>query len=396
MGATAPPIAAIDEVITRFAPITAELERNYDRLVEQITATIRDESPSHRKIPYAGVRDAVSLHVRQGLEACRGNAAASPADLEEAEVIGREAAHFGLPIEALLQGMRIGVRIFWHACVEAAAARDVDPRTLIAAAGLIWNWADAVALAFERGHREAAVEEAVHLERERSAFLVGVLQGSLTDQELRAGAETYGLSPEAEYVPIRARAFGAVRPAAHCERAIRRALGSAGEELLVCPLEDGLLGVLSRRPPVDDPDVVIGLGRPAPLERIATSYGEATRALEVGARFGLRGALDLADLSLRAPVATETALGKQLVDRYLGPFRDGSHAGRELERTLRAYLAEGLRREPTATTLHVHVNTLRNRLRRIEESTGVDLRDPAHIAELWWALEFDRISQQPG
>ncbi|MGH2957636.1 MAG: PucR family transcriptional regulator [Solirubrobacterales bacterium] len=388
---TAPPI---EELIEQFAPVAAELEQRREELIDRITTAIREEIPNYGTIPYRGLRDAVSVHVRRGLEASRGDATASPADLEEAMVIGREAAHFGIPVEGLLQGMRVGVRIFWTECVEAATAHGLDPRTLIAAAELIWNWADAVGLAFVRGHREAAVEEAVHLERERSTFLVGLLQGSLTGPELRSGAEANGLALDREYLPLRARAFGAARPPAHCERTIRRALGPTAEGVTLCPFDEDLIGLVPSRPEIDDPEVVIGLGPPAPAERISPSYGEALRALEAASRFGLRGSFDLADLSLRAPVATETALGERLVARYLAPFRDGSHAGAELERTLRAYLEQGLRGESAARALNVHVNTLRNRLRRIERLIGVSFRDTAQLAELWWALEYDCVAGQ--
>jgi DNA-binding PucR family transcriptional regulator len=39
----------------------------------------------------------------------------------------------------------------------------------------------------------------------------------------------------------------------------------------------------------------------------------------------------------------------------------------------------------------VHPNTLRHRLRRFDESTGADLRRPADLVELWWALERRRL-----
>ena len=387
-------VPRIETLIQQFGPVAVELDRISDALIDRIAEAIREEIPSYRPIPYRGLRDAVSVSVRRGIEASRGDAIASAADLEEAAVIGAEAARFGVPIEDLLQATRIGVRIFWAESVESATTRNLDPTTLIAAAELIWRWADAMMAAFTRGHREVSIAEAVKLERSRSTFLLGLLQGSLAAPDLRAGAELHGLILDADYVPLRARAFSGARSPAHCERAIRHALGTAIEGVLLCPLEEELVGVVPRRPAIDDPDVVMGLGRAAPLERIAPSYGEAVRALEVAARFGLRGAFDLADLSLRAPLATEVALGERLVARYLVPLRDGSHASAALERTLRAYLDHGLRGEPAARALHVHVNTLRNRLRRLEELIGVDLRNPARIAELWWALQYDRIARK--
>jgi len=45
--------------------------------------------------------------------------------------------------------------------------------------------------------------------------------------------------------------------------------------------------------------------------------------------------------------------------------------------------------------LHVHRNTVRYRLRRVEELTGRDLTQPIGVAELHLALEAARILQLP-
>ena len=379
-------------LIEQFAPVAAELERVSEDLIDRITAALRAEIPSFAPIAYSGLREVVAVHVRRGLEASRGNAAPSAADLEEATVVGREAARFGIPPEETLQAMRVGVRIFWLECVELAAERELDPATLIAAAEVIWAWGDAVGLAVVRGHRESGLEEAVYVERQRCAFVLAVLQDSIAGADVRTGADLYSLPLDREYVPFRARAFGAARPAPHCERALRHAVGPA-EGVVLCPLDEDLAGIVPARPEIDDPQVLVGVGRAAPLAEIVSAYADAVRALEVGVRFGLRGVVSLDDLSLRGPVTTETGLGERLVERYLAPLRDGSHAGAELERTLREYLEQDFRAEPTARSLHIHLNTLRNRLRRIEQLSDLSFRDPEQIAEIWWAIQYDRITR---
>ena len=377
--------------IERFAPVAAELARDTQGIVDRISAAIREEIPSCRAVVYSVLRDVVDAQLVRGLESSVRSGAPNPRDLEEAAVIARQAIDLGVPIEDQLQALRVGVRLYWAECVQAAATQNLDPATMICAAEPIWRWADAIGLAFVRGHREASLAEAVHVERERSAFLLGLLQGSLTGPELLSAAEVHGLALDVEYLPFRARAFGPTGRPFRCERAMRRAFGPA-EGVMLCPVEDELVGVVPHRPAIDDSSVVVGLGRPTRLERIAPSYRDAARALEVASRFDLRGAFDLADLSLRAAVVTDTALGETLVARYLEPFRDGSGTGEELERTLRAYLEAGLRCGAAARALDVHVNTLRNRLRRIEELIGEELREPAQLAELWWALQYDRIA----
>ncbi len=71
----------------------------------------------------------------------------------------------------------------------------------------------------------------------------------------------------------------------------------------------------------------------------------------------------------------------------LGPIRahDRQHRA-ELEHTLRTFLDLGGRYNDSAAALHVHVNTLRNRLGRIEELTGRDLAATDDRVDLYLAL----------
>ena len=69
-------------------------------------------------------------------------------------------------------------------------------------------------------------------------------------------------------------------------------------------------------------------------------------------------------------------LDREVLSRYasgiLGPLRehDRRHAT-TLEATLRSFLAHGANWGETAQALHVHVNTLRKRLLRVAELTGL-------------------------
>ena len=74
-------------------------------------------------------------------------------------------------------------------------------------------------------------------------------------------------------------------------------------------------------------------------------------------------------------------------DTVLGAVRRQDTEQRaELEHTLRTFLAHGGRFNETAEVLHVHVNTLRNRLARIEELSGRDLGATEDRVDLFLAL----------
>jgi DNA-binding PucR family transcriptional regulator len=60
--------------------------------------------------------------------------------------------------------------------------------------------------------------------------------------------------------------------------------------------------------------------------------------------------------------------------------------GGELEATLRAFLDHDGHWSATAGALHIHVNTLRNRLARVAELTGRDVSRTADRVDLFLAL----------
>jgi PucR family transcriptional regulator, purine catabolism regulatory protein len=79
-------------------------------------------------------------------------------------------------------------------------------------------------------------------------------------------------------------------------------------------------------------------------------------------------------------------------DGVLGAMRDHDRRrGSDLEATLRAYLELDGSYAETAARLHVHVNTLRQRLAKITELTGRDPRRTGDQVDLVLALEADAL-----
>ncbi|MGV9796851.1 PucR family transcriptional regulator [Mycobacterium sp. NPDC003449] len=84
---------------------------------------------------------------------------------------------------------------------------------------------------------------------------------------------------------------------------------------------------------------------------------------------------------------------RRFADDILGPLRayDQQNAT-ELERTLRTFLGNDGHWAKTAAALYVHVNTLRNRVGRINELTGRDVTRLEDRVDLFLALEADTLS----
>ncbi|MEU4894924.1 GAF domain-containing protein [Streptomyces sp. NPDC044780] len=156
--------------------------------------------------------------------------------------------------------------------------------------------------------------------------------------------------------------------------------------------------------------VTVGASAPvaAPAGRpgeVAAGYAEARRCLAAlralgragqGAAvedFGFLGLL-LAGTRDGAPDGTGV---QDFVTRTLGPVLDyDERRGTELIRTLDAYFAGGMSPARTKDALHVHVNTVAQRLERVGRLLGPDWQSPARSLEIQLALRLHRLASALG
>ena len=92
---------------------------------------------------------------------------------------------------------------------------------------------------------------------------------------------------------------------------------------------------------------------------------------------------DAARPPLRLAVTDAAALGR-FCARVLGPLASERHA--DLRRTLEEYIRSHGSQSSVSRSLYLHRNTVRQRLRRIEELTRADLDDPEQRLLLQLAL----------
>jgi PucR family transcriptional regulator, purine catabolism regulatory protein len=144
------------------------------------------------------------------------------------------------------------------------------------------------------------------------------------------------------------------------------------------------------------PGFTISVGFSGPTEAptgVAGALREVTSVMESLARFKRWSqVVAVPELGLTGLLAAVT--DERLVDysrRHLGPLieHDTSRKG-NLVATLRAYLETG-EQQQAAQKLRVHPNTLRYRLDRIREISGVDLEDPETRLNLAVALRVQAL-----
>ncbi|MFI1368126.1 helix-turn-helix domain-containing protein [Streptomyces griseochromogenes] len=129
-------------------------------------------------------------------------------------------------------------------------------------------------------------------------------------------------------------------------------------------------------------------------DTVAAAYTEARRCLDALRLLGRAGdgaaPEDFGFLGLL--LAGERDVGG-FVERTIGPVvAYDERRGTELLHTLEAYFAGGMSPARTKDALHVHVNTVAQRLERVGRLLGEDWQTPARALEIQLALRLHRLA----
>lgn len=366
--------------------VEALLERLLDgraELAERVVARIRGEMPeSFAGVPVdeqrAGIEAAIDMIARQRVDGARPAIGPSARMLRE---IGERRARQGVPVDDLLRAWRIGIEEATTFGRELAEQTDAEPGELFDLFQHAFSLADEAMVSTASGHRRDSRGDG---EGERRAALVrGAVHGRLGPAELHSGFVAFSLDPLARYRAFRARASGKAR-ADEVNAALERDDGPSARVGLAASLESEVVGFTCGELPRSEFELVaVGPERlPADLP---SSYRTAGRVLGAAERFGLAGVHDLVSAGLHAAVIEDPELGGALAERLVDPVA-AMPGGAELLASVREWLCCGMRVDPAAERLFVHPNTVRYRLRRYEEVTGVDLRETEDAFRVWWAL----------
>ncbi|QTD96749.1 helix-turn-helix domain-containing protein [Streptomyces cyanogenus] len=129
-------------------------------------------------------------------------------------------------------------------------------------------------------------------------------------------------------------------------------------------------------------------------DAVAAAYAEGRRCLDALHLLGRAGdgaaAEDFGFLGLLLAGERDIA---GFVERTIGPVVSyDERRGTELLRTLDAYFEGGMSPARTKDALHVHVNTVAQRLERVGRLLGADWQTPARALEIQLALRLHRLA----
>lgn len=318
-------------------------------------------------------------------------------DLGPPRRTGRRRAQEGAPLPELLRAYRLGFAFLWEELLaEARATGDDAVRALTDTAAAILTCSDEYAIALTEAYREAVSDRLVTTDRHRSALVEALVTGGVSDHgPAWEVAKLLDLPYEGSFLAVVAETALGAEPLPGVE-----ALLSPHDVASAWRLSpDQQVGVVSlgRRPVSLAVDVIgeLAAGRVG-LSPTFPTVEHAPRAVRL-ARIAMAnltgpGVAQFDDSPLGVLVAADPAVARDVVQRVLGRLLALDADDRAtLLATVEAWLDAGGSATAAGRALFCHPNTVRYRLRRVEELTGRSVDVPRAAAELTVALQALRV-----
>jgi PucR C-terminal helix-turn-helix domain len=388
-------LIGVETVLSSDAPEAATpLERLVDALlarVEEISdlsaAGFQEMFPSYARIEREALTPIIVGNTRRLLLTIRDPDHVP--DIEGYRESGEQRARMGITSDEMLHAWRIGMTITREHAYALAAELEIADDVVLTFVEELLRCGDVGMLESASAHRETELELARHEQHHRANLVRGILFGTLAPAAVRVQAATYGLDTDALYCAVRARPTEEVGL-----RALERQLGvadGAGPRRGLAALLDGDLAGFVAAPVKGKMAAPVGVGPAATLDGLENSFRLASRALESANATGLAGYVGVEELGLLPAVIADRDVGDEILRRIIDPVLAHGKTGATLIDTVSRYLENDGRLELTAEQMFMHVNTVRYRLRRFEELTGMNLRHVDDLVQIWWALRRHKL-----
>ncbi len=361
----------------------ADLELFTDRVVDSFW-----EQPAFQQL--RPKRDDTRAWVRWNLDlVIRWLTCGEPPNQSEIAVLRKQAqaqADGGFPADMIPANFRRGARFAWRAMLEAAT--DTERPALVESADLLFEYVDRVSRIYSEVYESAAKKSAPTVEEVAAGDLlrrISAEEAPLTEDHRLAERIGFRIERAARPFVIAIPGRSAQHHAELAARLRRRHALAAAEGRRV-------IGLSNLRAPWTalalDGKAIIAQSPPAIGGERGQALEELRGAVAIAAAHGRAGEIDLGDYLPELLLSRSPRLASQISARIYSPL-DGDHA--ELASTLNSLIKNNFEKGRVAASLHVHRNTLRDRIARISELTGVDLEgaEGRGVAWLAWLARGD-------
>lgn len=370
--------------------VTAQLEAEHDALGRRAAEAIFATLPSYAGVDEASVHASVAKNTARAIATLVSGEAPAPGTSAEAAMTTRERLRQGVPIEDIIRGYRISLRVIHDRFLELASARRMPAERILAYSTLLWDVGDWFTAAAAGEYRTHEVRSAVRDSVRQVEVFRELLTGGLGESQVRAAANSLAIDAGLRYAVFRL----APGPATTVD-ALRARVDALRPrpELVTESGQTGWIGLASDPRPLARLAHVVAVGPVVGLERLAESADLANRILGVVAEEAPR-VYTVDDVSWRLATDAAPAVGAHLRARYVTPAEELGEFGGLLLESVKAFLAADLNVARASSALTVHANTLRYRLARYEELVGAQTSVLNTAIELAWALGLP-VPQEP-
>jgi sugar diacid utilization regulator len=142
------------------------------------------------------------------------------------------------------------------------------------------------------------------------------------------------------------------------------------------------------------PSLRIGIGTCYPtIEKIEKSYHEAEKSLAYLASTNQSGMMVYRDIGVNRLFMNQPIEEiDTFVDEVFGPLHANNHQDHQLDKTLIVYMESNLSVSAASKKLHIHVNTMYQRLKKIEELLSLSFSDHKNVLKLQLACYLLRYT----
>ena len=362
------------------------MDDHVDQVVRRIAGTV----------PSLGRDSTVSLHelwsgancvLRSSLRMLIDGGEPSQRDLAMWKAISTRSAHLGVPLEDVLQGLRICATTLWEA-LSAVAIRlgESHPFDVLEQAPRLWLNYDLMASVVTQAHQE--VGSALQIEHsQRVCAFLGALRRHPTDvATTEVLARALGLEPNGWFVAV-----------VHANTGVR--VDESKHRVVIAEETDRTIMLLQLpcTPPEGEEQaawLLEDLGAtPAGIGIQRCGLGGARQALaDAEAAFRAAVALQLPIVKFRARWLACLALeNREHYEMLVEPAVTSLRTDEQMRDTIAAYLQAEGSLPGAAALLGLHANTVAYRLRQLAERTGLDARSAPGTALAQMALTFAQI-----
>lgn len=359
-------------------------------ILEQTVRTIRAEVPGYEDVPTEALNASVQRNIKLCIRTVRGGLHLRPQDVVEADALAAERHAQGVPVGSVLSGFRACMSVILDRLLTAAPQCGIPPEEVLSCSTLLWSLGDAFSTRAVMVYTQKEVSMAVADSARRAQWIGAAVSTRMDPAELARGAALYDVPTDH---PLRALILHA---GPGQEEQVQRELlawaESTGVRVLSAVRAGAVVGIaVSPLNELPDPShVTVGWGPEGGLEHLSHSFETASLALHAAERVGVTGLVDLSRLSWRFGIHTSPETTALLEAQYVAPVEEAGEFGQHLWEALEAFLTHRRSIPLAASSIPVHVNTLRYRLQRFSEITGADLGDTNVLVELSWVLASQR------